>query len=133
MNTKLVFLFSALLIGNLAKAYSVKGKVLDSASGEELIAVSIFVEEKGTGLMSDVSGNFEITLEGKSTLRFSYLGFESKLLRLDVKQDTQIIVLLSESTFSKEDIVVSARKTGENLSAPSVHSLSPEQWKLKPG
>jgi len=58
------------------KTYTISGKVSDSQNGESLIGATIFILEKKTGTVSDIYGNFSISLlPGQYTVTISYIGY----------------------------------------------------------
>lgn len=133
MNIKPALLFALILSTGLANAMHLKGKVLDATTGEELIAVTISVAGTGKGTFSDATGNFALSLDGKSILRFFYLGYEEEVLELSLSSDSNIVVHMKPNAVQIKEAIVSANRTDIRVPAPSVHSLSPEQWKLRPG
>ena len=78
-------LFMALFLMNVSWAFAqstvVKGVVTDK-QGEPLIGVNVV--EKGTtnGNITDLDGNFTITVEKGRTLVFSYVGFISQEVKV---------------------------------------------------
>lgn len=82
----------------------VRGTVTDE-KGEALIGVSIM--EKGTlnGTVSDINGNFEITVSSEqSILTFSYIGYDT--YEHKVERNLVINVVLTEDVVNLEEVVV---------------------------
>lgn len=73
----LFFLSTVVLFGQ-SDPIKVKGAVRDASTGETLIGVSVL--EKGTlnGSVTDIDGNYTLSVAPGNTLVFSYVGFESK-------------------------------------------------------
>ncbi|MBK5722139.1 TonB-dependent receptor [Dysgonomonas sp. Marseille-P4677] len=75
---KRLFLFSVLLtacISLLAQhAKKISGVVTDASTGETLVGVSIFEPGTTNGTVSDIEGNYTITVT-KEILTFSYVGY----------------------------------------------------------
>ena len=71
-------LFMLLSTTILAQQLKVSGKVIDSNDNEPLPGVTIL--EKGTtnGTVTDIDGNYTLTVPENSMLVFSYVGYESK-------------------------------------------------------
>ncbi|MBR5351665.1 MAG: TonB-dependent receptor [Prevotella sp.] len=64
-------------INNTASSkITIKGKVVDE-SGEGVIGASILEKGTSNGVITDFDGNFTISADAKSTLVFSYIGFQS--------------------------------------------------------
>lgn len=65
-----------LFFWNSSSSQTISGKVTDKSSGETLIGVNIFSEE-GTGVASDLDGNFSLDLKpGPHTVTFKFLGYQ---------------------------------------------------------
>ena len=100
-------LFMALFLMNVSWAFAqstvVKGVVTDK-QGEPLIGVNVV--EKGTtnGNITDLDGNFTITVEKGRTLVFSYVGFISQEVK--VTSNSMNITLLDDSQSLEEVVVV---------------------------
>lgn len=55
---------------------TVKGRVLDE-KGEPLIGVTVYYVETKQGGVTDVDGNYKVTIgEGSATIRFTYVGMK---------------------------------------------------------
>ncbi|MFC2116280.1 TonB-dependent receptor [Bacteroidota bacterium] len=80
-----VFLSGLLFLFHVhAQQGTVRGKVLDAQTGEELIGANI-VYATGRGTVSDFEGNFELSLDyGQYELRVSYVGYEAGLQSIEV-------------------------------------------------
>jgi len=87
---------------NLAISGTVK-----SSSGETLPGVSIFVKGTKQAVTSNGTGNFSITVAGKSTLVFSYIGFATK--EVEVSENNKVLdVVLNEGDNALDEVVVTA-------------------------
>lgn len=66
-----------------AQSLTVKGNVKDS-NGEEIIGASVLDKDNKTnGTITDMDGNFSLTLTGKSrTLVVSYIGMKTKEVKI---------------------------------------------------
>lgn len=92
---------------NIAKAQEsnvVTGTVVDN-NGEPLIGVSILVEGTQNGIVSDLDGNFSISVAKGGTLRFSYVGYVTQK-RVIGSERTLRIVMLEDATNLEEVVVV---------------------------
>ena len=104
----LAFLLSVLFVAVPAAAnaqtpqITVSGKITDS-SGEPLAGVSVMIPGTMIGVGSGLEGDYSITVDLGSTLRFSCIGFESK----DIKATkTHFDVVLEEETMMMDQVVV---------------------------
>lgn len=87
------------------KTRKITGSVTDFR-GESLPGVSIIVKGTTLGVTTDFDGKFElpVVIEGKITLVFSFVGMESR--EVTVVDDQPLKVVLSESTESLDEVVV---------------------------
>lgn len=89
-----------------AQNISISGTV-KSSSGETLPGVSIFVKGTKQAVTSNGAGSFTVTVTGKSTLVFSYIGFATK--EVEVSGDTQVLnVVLNDADNALDEVVVTA-------------------------
>lgn len=109
--------FIVLLAGALAaQVGTVRGTVIDDASGMELIGATVLLEDTGTGTVTDLDGSFTLELPvGVHTLQFSYVSFATKTVT-DVEVKAGEVTLLGEVRLSEElveiaTVVVTARAT----------------------
>ena len=96
---------------------TVSGYITDRASGETLIGAGVLVEGSGrkvqTGAVTNAYGYYTITLpKGKTTLQYSYLGYESVLEEVDLRRDTTLNIVLSPSAQIREATVVAQKDAG---------------------
>ena len=61
----------------LAQNISVQGTVTDE-NGETMIGVSVLVKGTTTGAITDLDGNFSLSVSSGSTLVFSYIGYKTQ-------------------------------------------------------
>lgn len=103
---KLALTLMALLVSSLSFAQQkITGKVVD-ASGEAVIGASVVVKGNGTGVASDLDGNFVLTVPaGKNELDVSYIGYATQTITIG-KNTTFKIVLQEDKKLLDEVIVV---------------------------
>ena len=97
----LLFLFMCTAVQ--AQTLAVKGNVVSKADGEPIIGVSV-VENGNTanGAVTDLDGNFTLTVPVGAEINFSSLGFKSVTL----KAVHQMNVVLAEDSELLDDVVV---------------------------
>lgn len=107
-------LLAALLpaLGGYAQKMTVKGVVVD-ATNEPIIGANVV--EKGTtnGIITDLDGNFTLSVERGATLVFSFIGYQSQELpasaqpmRVMLKEDTELldeVVVIGYGSVKKDD------------------------------
>ncbi|MGM0738716.1 MAG: TonB-dependent receptor plug domain-containing protein, partial [Bacteroidota bacterium] len=106
---QLLFVVSLLLCAQqvYAQDIAVTGQVTDSETGETLFGVSILVEGTTRGGVTDMDGNYEITVrEEDEALIFSYVGYRT--LRVPIDDRTTINVSLEPEIGLLDDVIVTA-------------------------
>lgn len=97
----LMFMTSALC---MAQSFTVNGTVKDDA-GELLIGATIKEIGEKTGTVTNENGYFSLKVSSpKAELQVTYIGFMSKTVSVDNKQNLEII--LSEDIHNMEEVVV---------------------------
>ena len=82
----------------------VTGRVVDQ-NGEPLVGVSVVEKgNKGNGAVTDLDGKFSLRVPSKATLIVSYVGYTSKEVAVDGRQQLQ--VTLAENAEMLNDVVV---------------------------
>lgn len=82
----------------------ISGKVTDAANGSPLVGVTI--QEKGTnnGTITDVDGNYALTVSPAGTLVISYVGYETQEIPVDNR--TTIDIVMSVGELALQEVVV---------------------------
>lgn len=113
-------------LGLLAQNFTINGYIKDNENGEELIGVTVLVPEKHTGTTTNGYGFYSITLpKGTYTIQFSYVGYRTQTVTLDLSQnESKNVSLLSEATQIDEVVI-----TGERMDA-NVTDLQMSKTKL---
>jgi hypothetical protein len=97
--------------------YTVSGYVKDAATGEELIGAAVFIEElSATGSGTNAYGFYSITIpEGEYTLTARYLGYESRSVTIDLRQNIRQDFSLHPGTGELEEVEVTAERSDANV------------------
>lgn len=106
---QLLFVVSLLLCAQqvYAQDIAVTGQVTDSETGEALFGVSILVEGTTRGGVTNMDGNYEITVrEEDEALIFSYIGYRT--LRVLIDDRTTINVSLEPEIGLLDDVIITA-------------------------
>lgn len=102
----LLFSFFCLLCGSVTaqnQVMSIKGNVSDK-EGEPVIGATIGVEGTSTGAISDINGNFQLSVALNNILKISFVGYKTEEIK--VTSGKEIKVVLVEDTQFLDDIVV---------------------------
>ncbi len=114
-----LLLFVLVLVANLSFAQqklTLNGYIKDSANGEELIGATVLVKETGTGGATNAYGFYSITLPpGKYTFQFSYIGYTSQIVTLDLQQNEVKNMELVAESVQMEEVVVKGDRIDANV------------------
>lgn len=102
--SKFLSLLCSLLIcvATYAQEITVNGKV--TANGEEMPGVTVAVKGGTHGTITSIDGSYSLQVEAKSTLVFSFIGYET--VEMPVKGQKVINVDLKESSIAMEEVVI---------------------------
>ncbi|MDE5997696.1 MAG: TonB-dependent receptor, partial [Muribaculaceae bacterium] len=85
-------------------ARTLTGVVTSATDDEPLIGATVSVSGTKNATVTDVEGNFTISVEDGQTLKFSYVGFEP--YELKIKGQNKVTVKMKESSQTLDDLVV---------------------------
>jgi TonB-dependent receptor len=113
---KITFLLVSLLIYShlFSQTGSIRGKVIDKQTGDELIGATVLIDGTTTGTISDFDGNFSLDNlnPGKYKIRCSYISYETIFAEgVEVKSGdvTSISFQLGEAALGLKEVVVTAK------------------------
>ena len=113
-----------------AQQKTIKGTVVD-VTGEPLIGVNVAVKGTTIGIITDIDGNYTLEVPSKSTIVFSYIGYQAQ--EVPVGNLSTINVTLKEDTQNQEEVVVVGYGTQKKVTVTgSVASVSGEELKASP-
>ncbi|PKP03178.1 MAG: hypothetical protein CVU11_09460, partial [Bacteroidetes bacterium HGW-Bacteroidetes-6] len=73
--------------------YTISGHVTDSLSGEVLIGTAVYINGTTTGAITNTYGFYSLSLTpGKYELVFSFMGFNKKIVPVELKKNEQLSV-----------------------------------------
>ena len=99
-----LFLLSFTLASVYAQDIRVKGTVVSGTDDFPLPGVSVVVKGTTKGVITDIDGNFVISVPSNAVLSFTYIGFKSQ--EVPVEGKTTLNVVLYEDTETLEEVVV---------------------------
>ncbi len=98
---------------------TLKGKVRDAETGDDLIGASIALVNGEGGTLTNYDGEFSLKVESlPTTLRFSYTGYEAVEVEVTDENQTLNVRLSSASIVMEEAIVVGQRVNDKQKAAP---------------
>ena len=110
--------------------FSIKGCIVDT-NGIPVIGANVLIKGTTEGVITDIDGNFRLTVSRNSVLTVSYIGFltqevtvkNNKPLRIVIEEDTQKleeVVVIGYGTMKKKDLMgANTGVSGDNLAASS--------------
>ena len=121
-------------LGLLAQDIKVQGVVKDE-TGETVIGASVMQKGTTNGAVTDIAGNFSLTVPSKATLVVSYIGFTTQeiavggrtQLEITLKEDDQTlneVVVVGYGTMDKKELTSAISHVGEK-DFLTVSSLDP--------
>ena len=85
--------------------HAVKGRITDAKTGEPLIGVNVVLRGSSeSGTISDLNGNYSLSVPESSSLIFSYIGYVTQ--EVSVEGKSVLDVSLSEDMEALEEVVV---------------------------
>ncbi len=88
-------------MGNRAK--NISGIITDT-KGEALVGVSIKELGTNTGTITDIEGNYSISVLENATLQFSYIGYQT--VEIKSNNNTVLNVVMEETASELDELVV---------------------------
>ncbi|WP_291530742.1 SusC/RagA family TonB-linked outer membrane protein [Bacteroides sp. UBA939] len=99
-----LFLLSFTLASVYAQDIQVKGTVVSGSDNEPLPGVNVVVKGTTTGSITDIEGNFTLSVPSDAVLSVSYIGYTSQDVPVNGKRDFRIV--LQEDWESLDEVVV---------------------------
>lgn len=100
----LFFMVAMISLSVSAQNVTVRGTVTDK-TGETVIGASVVEKgNTGNGSITDLDGNFSVTVPSNATLVFSYVGMKTQ--EIAVKGQTTINVVMEDDAQALEEVVV---------------------------
>ena len=113
-----------------AQNATITGIITDANTSEPLLGASVVLKGTTQGTVSDMDGNYSITATPGVTLVFSYIGYDTKEIR--VGNQNVINVALSEDSQSIDEVIVVGTVMRKSDLTGAVSSVSGEVLKEKP-
>ncbi|MCC5939465.1 MAG: carboxypeptidase-like regulatory domain-containing protein [Lunatimonas sp.] len=116
-------ILSLLLIGffwvqhSFAQQTSISGKVTEADTKDPLIGVNILVKGRVMGTVTDMEGNFRLSVNQAPplTLVFSMVGFATQEVEITQENVSGLSIALAEQSFLGQEVVVSASRVEESI------------------
>jgi hypothetical protein len=106
------------------KSHTISGKVTDAQNGESLIGATIFIGEMKAGTVSDIYGNYSITLPAATyTVVISYIGYSPVQKTVILDKDITLKVELSFHQQNLKEVEISSEKSDKNVLRPEMSTF----------
>lgn len=99
-----LFLLSFTLASVYAQDIQVKGTVVSGSDNEPLPGVNVVVKGTTNGGITDLDGNFTLSVPADATLSITYIGFKSQEVAVNGKNSLKIV--LQEDSETLDEVVV---------------------------
>jgi TonB-linked SusC/RagA family outer membrane protein len=99
----LLFMLCLIPVWMFGQNISVKGTVVDT-TGEPVIGASVLEVGTSNGTITDIEGNFSMTVSSKGKLRITFIGYQSQEIAVDGKG--QFSIILKEDSELLDEVVV---------------------------
>ncbi len=97
------------------------GNIIDAGTGEELIGATVLVQETSKGTVTDISGNYQLSVEpGTYTLQYSYVSYSPKTVEnveVVAGESNRIDISLQSDDVQLQEVVIQAAQINNNESA----------------
>ncbi len=130
---KIVCFLLCVSLSLMSQRVTVSGFVTDSLSGETIISGSVHEKTTNVGTFTNNYGFFSLEVPvGKSTLAFSYMGYKTILIALDIQKDSVLNVRMVGKQL--KEVVVEGRRdeTGVHGVHMSAVTINVDQVKTLP-
>lgn len=116
-----ILIFAFLFCVCNAAAQKIYGKITDAQTGESLVGATIYVASQSKGTTTDIDGKYSLPLpNGSHVVSFSFMGYETETITVNVKGNTSLNVRLNSSSRNIDEVVVTSQNKQEQLSKPEM-------------
>ena len=105
MKKVFIFFLSAVFSLSAFAQISVSGTVIDADNSEPLIGVSIIEQGTTNGVVTDLDGNFSLTVSTNAVLQLSYVGYKTEDVKIGKNHNLGTIELKPEAV-GLQDVTV---------------------------
>lgn len=133
MHRFISFLFVIVILPIICSAQkvSLSGYIRDSASGESLTGATVYIKDANTGAQANVYGFYSLSVApGTYTVIYSYLGYQTRTLSLELTTSKALNVDLRNIAVMKEVEITAGRKN-ENVKNTEMGTVTLSIAKIK--
>jgi len=94
----------------------VSGQVIDSITGQSLPGATVVLKGRRTGTVTDTDGRFRLRIpNGSHILEFSFLGYHTQLIEIDLHDRLELPVFLVQSETFLQEVTIRGRRSGDHI------------------
>lgn len=128
--TTLLFLFLLTQL-TFAQSFTIRGYVSDQSNGERLINANVYVNQVARGTITNNFGFYSLTLpKGNYSISGSFVGYQSKLVEMQLGKDTIIDFLLIPKT-DLDEITITGQKFESKLTSTQMSKVDIQMEKIQ--
>ena len=114
----LLLCWTSIAFAQNAAKFTLSGTITDGTTGETLIGATV-KSTNGDGAISNEYGFYSLTLpSGQYSFSVAYLGYGTATYNVNLSQNQQLNITLSEQTIVLGAVEINARKSDESISQP---------------
>jgi len=97
--------------------YTISGYIKDASNGEELIGVTVYVDEISNGTITNPYGFYSLTLpSGVYHLSFRYIGYQTEKKEIRIENgNVELNVALNEEVSQLDEVIIEGEREDENV------------------
>lgn len=119
---------SVILFKKKSKYYNLSGYLTDAQTGDRLVGANLISLDDGNGCASNAYGFYSKNFKaGKNKLRISYLGYQSKIVEIDLSKVQKLDISL-EPAITLTEIIVKPKEDSVLLSNDKIAATLPLSW-----
>ncbi|REL33474.1 TonB-dependent receptor [Rhodohalobacter sp. SW132] len=119
--------------GTINTNETLKGEVLEAATGEPIPGATIIIQETERGTAADADGRFQFDSlpQGSYTLSIRAVGFTAISLSVDHPEDGFLSIKLQQDIFRADDVIVTSSPIGRSIQYQPAQALNREALQQK--
>ncbi len=112
--------------------YTIEGFVNDSATGEALIAATVYIPELNIGTYTDQYGFYSFNIpKAQYQLQFSYLGYNFLIVSADLNKNKKYHAQLVMQSINIDEVTIKPQKEEEKLWKPATSRSEINQEQIR--
>ncbi|MEP5341455.1 MAG: TonB-dependent receptor [Algibacter sp.] len=102
-------------VKKLSNNFTISGVITDADTGETLLGANVILKDKGKGAITNAYGFYSITLPKETyILEISYLGYATKDIEIELKEDIKLTIELEPSLSNLDEIIIASNRSSKS-------------------